>query len=603
MAEYPLYPGSAGSFRELWAALRDSGRRHRRPIQELAAGLALAILAAAASAALIGLAGWLIVRSAQTGLSARSTFSWICPAAGVVALAVVRTAARYGERLTTHGATLQLLARLRGRVFASATRMAPWQLRRFHSADLLDRVQADIDSLDRVVLAVAVPGVVSAVVGAAAVTVLTLIRPTFGVANAMAFAAALAGDLVVSRRGRGTGAALSRTRAAARARLVEALDGQLELASYGAGTLALGELRAAFRATDAPRRRWSAREGTGLLMTDLAGTGALAAVLASGAGIGSRPLPPATLAFAALLTLTMLEITGPLAAAGPRAGQALAAWRRLTETGGLGDRRATALAQGADAVPHPAAGQPGQACDGAWARGPIEIRGLVAGLGEAPAISVGRLDLPAGGLVVVTGASAAGKSTLLQALAGHLTPMAGTVRIGGADPYAVGHTELVANVTLVEQDSQLLSGTVADNLRLARPAAADGELLEALRVAALAGDVSPQARLGPGGEGLSGGQRRRLAVAQAYLRRPGLLLLDEPTEGLDRATGRILLRRLRSALPGTTIVATIHDRTLDYFSVPADVMIRLDAGRVRRQASETAIPSPRSSTGTEFREV
>jgi len=114
------------------------------------AGLALAILAAAASAALMGLAGWLIVRSAQTGLSVTSTFSWIFPAAGVEALAVVRTAARYGERLTTHEATLQLLARLRARVFASATRMAPRRLHRFHSGDLLDRVQADIDSLDRI---------------------------------------------------------------------------------------------------------------------------------------------------------------------------------------------------------------------------------------------------------------------------------------------------------------------------------------------------------------------------------------------------------------------------------------------------------------------
>ena len=134
--------------------------------------MALAILAAAASAALMGLAGWLIVRSAQTGLSATSTFSWIYPAAGVEALAVVRTAARYGERLTTHGATLQMLARLRARVFASATRMAPRQLRRFHSGDLLDRVQADIDSLDRVVLAVAVPAVVAAIVGASGLAVL-----------------------------------------------------------------------------------------------------------------------------------------------------------------------------------------------------------------------------------------------------------------------------------------------------------------------------------------------------------------------------------------------------------------------------------------------
>ena len=93
-------------------------------------------------------------------------------------------------------------------------------------------------------------------------------------------------------------------------------------------------------------------------------------------------------------------------------------------------------------------------------------------------------------------------------------------------------------------------------------------------------DVSPEATLGPGGEGLSGGQRRRLGVAQAYLRRPGLLLLDEPTEGMDLETARALLENLRAALPATTIVAAVHDHTLDHLLVTADVTVRLAAGRV-----------------------
>jgi len=135
-------------------------------------------------------------------------------------------------------------------------------------------------------------------------------------------------------------------------------------------------------------------------------------------------------------------------------------------------------------------------------------------------------------------------------------------------------------VTLMEQDSQLVSGTVGDNLRLARPDTGDDELAGALAVAALAGDVSPEVTLGPGGEGLSGGQRRRLGLAQAYLRRPGLLLLDEPTEGLDRETARALLENLRAALPGTTIVAAVHDRMLDHLPTPADVTVRLAAGRI-----------------------
>jgi ATP-binding cassette, subfamily C, bacterial CydC len=557
----------------LWAAIREAGRPGRRAglPRGLAAGLALAILAAGASAALMGLAGWLIVRSAQTGLSATSTFSWIYPAAGVEALAVVRTAARYGERLITHGATLRMLARLRAAVFASATRMTPRQLRRFHSGDLLDRVQSDIDSLDRVVLAVAVPAVVAAIVGASGLAVLALIRPAFAVAAGLALAVALAGDLVAGRRGRRAGGQLARARAAAQARLVEVLDGRMEIAAYGAGPRALAELGERFRATDAPRRRWSAREGTGQLGTDLAAAGAVAVVLASGAGLGARPLSPAILALAALLAMTMFEVAGSLAAAGPAAGQALAAWRRLTELTGLG---APEVPAGPAPPPAPESG--------AWSRGTITLRGLRAGLGAEPALSISELDLPGGGFVALTGASGAGKSTLLRVLAGALAPMAGSVRIGGTDPYARPYDDLVAAVTLVEQDSQLLSGTVAENLRLARPDATADELRAAMKVAVLAGQVDLAAQIGPGGEGLSGGQRRRLSVAQAYLRRPGLLLLDEPTEGLDRHTARVLLANLRSALPRATIIAAIHDRTLDHLAVRADVTVRLAAGTVLR---------------------
>jgi ATP-binding cassette, subfamily C, bacterial CydC len=521
----------------------------------------------------MGLAGWLIVRSAQTGLSATSTFSWIYPAAGVEALAVVRTAARYGERLTTHEATLRVLARLRARVFASATRMTPRQLHRFHSGDLLDRVQADIDSLDRVVLAVAVPAVVAAIVGASGLAVLALIRPAFAVAAGLALAVAIAGDLVVGRRGRRTGGELARARASARARLVEVLDGRMEIATYGAGPRALAELAERFRVTDAPRRRWSAREGAGQFGTDLAAAGAVAAVLANGAGLGARPLSPAILAFAALLTMTMFEVAGSLAASGPAAGQALAAWRRLTEMTGLSARQAPA---------DPVAPQSPALASGAWARGGIALRGLVAGMGDEPALSISALHLPGGGFTVLTGASGAGKSTLLRVLAGALQPMAGSVRIGGTDPHALRYEDLVAAVTFMEQDSPLLSGTVADNLRLARPDATADDLRAAMKVAVLAGHVDLESQIGPGGEGLSGGQRRRLSVAQAYLRHPGLLLLDEPTEGLDHQTARALLEHLRSALPRATIIAAIHDRTFDHLPVPADATVRLAAGRVLR---------------------
>jgi ATP-binding cassette, subfamily C, bacterial CydC len=269
----------------------------------------------------------------------------------------------------------------------------------------------------------------------------------------------------------------------------------------------------------------------------------------------------------------MFEVAGSLAAAGPAAGQALAAWRRLTEMTGLGARQAPA---------DPEAPPPQASESGAWARGDITLRGLIAGMGDEPALWIDQLDLPGGGFTVLTGASGAGKSTLLRVLAGALQPMAGAVRIGRTDPHALRYEDLVAAVTFMEQDSQLLSGTVADNLRLGRPDASADELHAAMKVAVLAGHVDLESQLGPDGEGLSGGQRRRLSVAQAYLRHPGLLLLDEPTEGLDHHTARALLENLRSALPGTTIIAAIHDRTLDHLPVPVDATVRLAAGRALR---------------------
>ncbi|MDX6257545.1 MAG: ATP-binding cassette, subfamily bacterial CydC, partial [Frankiales bacterium] len=122
--------------------------------------------------------------------------------------------------------------------------------------------------------------------------------------------------------------------------------------------------------------------------------------------------------------------------------------------------------------------------------------------------------------------------------------------------------------------------TIEDNLRLARPEATGAELDRALCVVVLCGSVERSTQVGPAGSFLSGGQRRRLALAQAYLRRPRLMLLDEPTEGLDDETAGQMLANLRAALPGTTIVAAIHARNAGDMIPNADRVIRLADGRV-----------------------
>jgi ATP-binding cassette subfamily C protein CydC len=540
--------------------------------RRLLIGLLLAVTAAVASVALMGLAGWFIVKSAQTGLSSTSRFSWLYPTAGVEALAVIRTAARYGERLSTHRSTLELLAEVRTRLFASAARLPIAKLRSLRSGDLLDRVQADVDTLDRFVLAVAVPAVVCTVVGAGSLTVLTIVRPVFGAAAGGLLILALVTNLTMDHGSRRLGAQLALDRSAARARLIEAIEGRAELAGYGARELAYDELRDRFAALDVPARQLSVRNGNGQAVIAIAAGLAVAALLAAGAG-GRRPLDSAVLAFAALLALALFDAAKTIGSIGQEAGRARAAWHRLREVTGLAGSAGRDVESPGAADRAPRRGRAPAAAD-------IVVRRLSAGYGAAPVLEVPRLDVAAGSFVVLSGPSGAGKTTLLSVLAGEQAAMTGEVRVGGADPHALSYDERSGYLTLVEADSGVLSGTVEDNLRLARPEATGAELDDALRVVVLSGFLERSTQVGPGGSFVSGGQRRRLALAQAYLRRPRLMLLDEPTEGLDDAIALQVLANLRAALPDTTIVAAIHGRNAGDVITHADRVIQVAEGQV-----------------------
>jgi ATP-binding cassette subfamily C protein CydC len=180
-----------------------------------------------------------------------------------------------------------------------------------------------------------------------------------------------------------------------------------------------------------------------------------------------------------------------------------------------------------------------------------------------------------GETLAITGPSGRGKSTLLALLAGLEPPSAGSVRLGDVPLSDWPEHALRDTLTLVPQRSALLSGTILENLRLARADVTEEEARAVLRATALDGVIAARggldSRLDEGGRGLSGGETRRLVLARALLRRPGVLLLDEPTEGLDDATARRVLSGVRSFLPDAAIVTASHrtaetaaaDRVLD----------------------------------------
>jgi ABC-type transport system involved in cytochrome bd biosynthesis fused ATPase/permease subunit len=206
--------------------------------------------------------------------------------------------------------------------------------------------------------------------------------------------------------------------------------------------------------------------------------------------------------------------------------------------------------------------------------------GILVGVSDAAAlfqfesVSVGppgarRLDgldvaLPDRGLTVVAGPSGAGKSTLLRLCARELEPAAGQLTLDFVPLGSIDIDTFWQRVGYVAQNSHVFSGTLRDNLLLAQPDAAEADLWAVLDVVRLTDLVRRlpdglDTPVGEEGDHLSGGERRRLCVARAILRRPALLLLDEPTAGVDRGAAERMLRGLRAYLPSSTIVVASHD--------------------------------------------
>ena len=170
--------------------------------------------------------------------------------------------------------------------------------------------------------------------------------------------------------------------------------------------------------------------------------------------------------------------------------------------------------------------------------------------------------MKAGETVALTGPSGCGKSTLLALAAGIMQPSHGGVRVGGEALTGMPEARLRQKLGLLPQRSALLSGSVLDALRLGAPQASEEEAWDVLAVVRL--DEAIRARgglsslLGESGSGLSGGESRRLALARLLLRHPQILLLDEPTEGLDRATAQAVLVGIRHYLPQAAILIASH---------------------------------------------
>lgn len=201
---------------------------------------------------------------------------------------------------------------------------------------------------------------------------------------------------------------------------------------------------------------------------------------------------------------------------------------------------------------------------------------------ELPTLNEISFDAHAGETIAVVGASGAGKSTLMRLLLRLHDPAQGSVSLDGIDIRALRLADLRRNVAVVLQETLVFDGTVAENIQWGRPTATPADVVRAARTADAHQFISGlpngyHTRIGQRGMMLSGGQRQRIALARAIIRNAPVLLLDEPTTGLDAAASKRVLEPLRRAMHGRTTIVISHNLLT---VTDADRIVYLERGRV-----------------------
>ncbi|TMO42882.1 MULTISPECIES: thiol reductant ABC exporter subunit CydC [unclassified Pseudoalteromonas] len=545
-------------------------------------GAFLASLTVLANVGLLAISGWFLAAMAAAGI-AGVQMNYFTPAGVIRFLAIVRTASRYGERMITHNATFLLLSEIRVKMFKTLSQLNNVDLAMTRSSDLFNRLQNDVDALDKFYLNVLLPIIVALI--SIPIVMAFMAMYNADVALLCFISLMIIGVLLpalLSHKLRQQAHAETQLSAELRSELADTLSGARELAVYQAHAAQLAHCDSLSKQYNSLLyNRHKAIANSNGLSTLVIQLTMLASVFIIIPLVATATMKNVELAMLALFVLASFETVLTLPSAFIELPNALSAAQRLFT---LEDKLEEHNEQKqAHAIPHSALG--------------LEFKNVNYRYQGATSNALNEINLSiaSGSKLALVGASGSGKTTLVNLLTGLWPIQSGTLELTTRENTfelsKLSHQQRFKCMTIVAQQHHIFDGTLRENLRYAAFDATDEMLIEACEQAELGSWLSNlkdglNTRLGTAGRKLSHGQSRRVAIAQALLRQGNLIILDEPTESLDNHTKQNLLTTLEKIWADKTMLTITHDPAM---LSRVDKVIWLEQGQVRALASHAEL--------------
>ena len=516
-------------------------------------GLILMITGLASSIGLLTTSGWFLAATAIAGLG--TLFNFFYPSASVRGLAIGRTLFRYFEKLVTHDATFRILAKLRVQVFEKIIPLSPGVLNRYRNSDLLNRLVSDVDTLDSLYLRLIAPFITAIFVILAMCIGLSFVNAPLALGlGASLLLLVFVIPTVFYQLGKKFGDKLVHSRALYRTQFLEFIQAQAELLLFNAEDKLKDNMAKTEANWQADQQKEANLSGFSTALSLFLNGLIIAAMLwfSSQAEFGNDEYRMAFIALFTFAALSSFEILMPLGSAFLHIGQVIASAERVTDI----------IEQ------QPLVTFNGKAEFNQNATTLIEAKDLSFTYPERQNRALENLNLtiPKGQKVAILGKTGSGKSTLLQLLVRNYDANQGQLFLAGKPIADYAEDTLRSQFCFLTQRVHVFSDTLRQNLQFASAVnISDEKMIEVLNQVGL-GKLLEQEQgldiwLGDGGRPLSGGEQRRLGLARILLNDAPILLLDEPTEGLDRETERQILRLILAHAENKTLIMVTHRLT------------------------------------------